>query len=461
MDAELDAAAAELQALAQQLQRALDELAARGALTEQAVLEARRAFDAQVLVLMARHMRAVPGQVSGMWDVRAVAAMPVGEVTLSQALYANARQVAREAGAIVRQHAQGVQQSRELALRLYDGYDPKDGLRRPLEGTARARLPKALRQLTADAADRASLQRVFDLGMRYAATLKTAPLKAAYMEALRGWEDQQGAQALRRRLAVAVREKSRFMANRIAQTELARAHQHALADELMADASIEVVQVVLSGSHPRRDICDLHARADLFGLGPGCYPTARAPRPTFHPFCRCRLRSRPDLSASMARIPRGGEEAAQRAWLRELPEGEAAQVMGSRSLLQQVLTGADPVEIVNRGVPQAYRTMRLGEVAQSPAMSDAYEIAKGGGKHHGFLAQLSGYGDRQRSKAAGSFQEQVDLHLDKIAHPEKYVDNWAGLREAHRTSILREWRKEVLDRQEQIEILKGYEDEHP
>ena len=67
---------------------------------------------------------------------------------------------------------------------------------------------------------------------------------------------------------------------------------------------------------------------------------------------------------------------------------------------------------------------------------------------------------RQRRKAAKSFQEQVDLHLDKLARPEKYVQGWSGLRESHRESILREWRKEVLDHQEQIEILKGYENEH-
>ena len=55
----------------------------------------------------------------------------------------------------------------------------------------------------------------------------------------------------------------------------------------------------------------------------------------------------------------------------------------------------------------------------------------------------------------------MDLHLDKIAAPEKYLDGWPGLRESHQASILREWRKEITDHQEQIAILKGYENEHP
>lgn len=222
----------------------------------------------------------------------------------------------------------------------------------------------------------------------------------------------------------------------------------------MADDAIDVVQLVLSGSHPKTDICDLHARADLFGLGPGCYPKAKAPRPTFHPLCRCRLRSGPDLFASDARERPGGA----RAYLRSLGKSEAARVMGSRGKLQAVLNGADPLAVVNKAVPEGYRTVRLGDLP-SRQMSDAYKAAKDGGKHSGFLQQLPRLGDRQRRKSAESFQEQVDLHLDKIAMPEKYVQNWLSLRESHKASLLREWRKEVLDHREQIEILKGYEND--
>ena len=94
-------------------------------------------------------------------------------------------------------------------------------------------------------------------------------------------------------------------------------------------------------------------------------------------------------------------------------------------------------------------------------MSDAYEEAKQpGGKHHGFLCLLSEMGPRQRRKAAESYQAQAQLHLDKIASPAKYVEDWDDLRDSHKAALSRNWRKEVEDRLEQIAILKGYEDEN-
>lgn len=53
---------------------------------------------------------------------------------------------------------------------------------------------------------------------------------------------------------------------------------------------------------------------------------------------------------------------------RDLPAAEAARVMGSRGRLQRVLDGADPVEVVNRGVADGYRTVRMGEVVQNRAV---------------------------------------------------------------------------------------------
>ena len=69
-------------------------------------------------------------------------------------------------------------------------------------------------------------------------------------------------------------------------------------------------------------------------------------------------------------------------------------------------------------------------------------------------------GPRQRRKAVRSYQEQVALHLDKISSPEKYVEGWGDLRDSHKATLIRNWRREVEDRLEQIAILKGYEDEN-
>ncbi|MCK7493257.1 MAG: hypothetical protein MZW92_18825 [Comamonadaceae bacterium] len=72
-----------------------------------------------------------------------------------------------------------------------------------------------------------------------------------------------------------IEERNRYFANRIAQTEIARAHADRVADEFLADPTIEVVEVRMSPSHPVTDICDLFARQDRFGLGPGLYSEAR------------------------------------------------------------------------------------------------------------------------------------------------------------------------------------------
>jgi len=44
----------------------------------------------------------------------------------------------------------------------------------------------------------------------------------------------------------------------------------------MTDPSITVVQVLTAPMHPMDDICDVHAGANLYGLGKGCYPKGKA-----------------------------------------------------------------------------------------------------------------------------------------------------------------------------------------
>ena len=172
------------------------------------------------------------------------------------------------------------------------------------------------------------------------------PLRAAYSEAFEAWKDGAGQDALRRKLQIAQREKNRYFANRIAQTELARAHQARVAAEFMADETIDVLEVRINPRHPRADICDVqHARANLFGLGPGCYPKARTPRPPYHSFCWCRVRSRLDLEAVGAREVPGGEVA----YLRSLSPDEAGRVMGSKARAARVMDGASVEAVTNAG----------------------------------------------------------------------------------------------------------------
>lgn len=69
---------------------------------------------------------------------------------------------------------------------------------------------------------------------------------------------------------------------RIFRTEINRAHAHAYRASVAGVDGVIGVRFVLSPNHPRADICDLHASANLYGLGPGVYPLGKSPWPA-HP----------------------------------------------------------------------------------------------------------------------------------------------------------------------------------
>ena len=275
-----------------------------------------------------------------------VKAWPVGNVKLSQALYAHHRAISAATAATVNAHLQGLHSARDLAKTLYEGYDFKPDTLKVV-----AKLPKYLRVK-------------FDQAK--AATLKTPALRAAYLQAVQAAEAGAGQAQLEQVLKVAFYERNRYLANRIARTEIARAQNAQIARELLADDQIGFVQIRLSSKHPKPDICDLHAQLDAYGLGPGVYPKAEAPLPPFHPHCYCQ--QRPILSIPPTQKVQAQPNAA-RAFLKGLPPDEARQVMGGRERLRRVLEDGDSVEsVVNTNVDPLYHARRMGEVGQPVAM---------------------------------------------------------------------------------------------
>lgn len=67
-----------------------------------------------------------------------------------------------------------------------------------------------------------------------------------------------------------------YQAERLFRTELIRAHGEAYIDMGLATDGVVGMRFMLSPRHPKPDICDTHASADLYGLGPGVYPTREA-----------------------------------------------------------------------------------------------------------------------------------------------------------------------------------------
>lgn len=72
-------------------------------------------------------------------------------------------------------------------------------------------------------------------------------------------------------------------AMRLFRTEINRAHGEAYIKGALSNPDAAGVRFILSPAHPRPDICDLHASANLYGLGEGVYPNrASCPWPA-HP----------------------------------------------------------------------------------------------------------------------------------------------------------------------------------
>lgn len=73
-----------------------------------------------------------------------------------------------------------------------------------------------------------------------------------------------------------------FLAERVMRTELNRAYGETAVRAAAEHPDVVAVRFRLSPRHPRPDICDLHATANLHGLGPGVYPIDNHPWPA-HP----------------------------------------------------------------------------------------------------------------------------------------------------------------------------------
>lgn len=82
---------------------------------------------------------------------------------------------------------------------------------------------------------------------------------------------------------VATQEKARYFAERIACTEKARAYMDGVMYHYAHDPDCVAFKWKLSSCHPCDDICDLYARADLWGTGKGifqndcCHHAGKAP----------------------------------------------------------------------------------------------------------------------------------------------------------------------------------------
>lgn len=181
---------------------------------------------------------------------------------------------------------------KQMAMRLYDGYNSGKA------AIGQAELPKYLAQIKARAAlagaseeSMKKLRADAQALLKSADKLKTPALKAAYKALLETCSSKELRQsALEKAAWVAVQEKSRYHAERIARTESARAWFDGFIAENAEDEDVWGYRWMLSSRHSLVpfDQCDVCANMDV-GYGKGVYPKNKVPGIPRHPHCMCLL----------------------------------------------------------------------------------------------------------------------------------------------------------------------------
>lgn len=118
------------------------------------------------------------------------------------------------------------------------------------------------------------------------------------------------------------------------------------------------------------------------------------------------------------------------------------------------LGGAYPAMSINASDRVATHLSRVA----GKGVETAFDIAKVGGKHAGFFKNYVGRSHSEIYKAINSLQagnRGINVHLDKIANPSKYVQHWNTLNPAYQQNLIRGWNKEITNANEQIQILRG------
>lgn len=225
----------------------------------------------------------------------------------------------------------------EAARALYDGYgdDGQNVYNGGKDIISRQELPKYLQKvreatgndLQALAEQRQAIDKINRLAKNGA---PNKALQAAYNELLEAVQ-KGNEKAIEKAVEVAVNEKSRYVAERITRTEMARAWADGFIAKMKTDADIVAVKFKLSSRHPVFDICDMYAKADMYGLGAGIYPKDKLPPLPVHPHCLCRyvevIEGEVDMQQQRDQVREAGDK-----WLNSLPESRRAQVLGRKGL---------------------------------------------------------------------------------------------------------------------------------
>ena len=268
------------------------------------------------------------------------------DLTLSKRLYRRSSTIRNEVADTIKQALKTNKTVKGLAKSIFDGYG-KGGI------IPEASIPKFLSKLSdinisgeatpeAKRKERELLRSV----KGKIARLDTPYVRAAYNEVAAAVEDGNEIR-LQKAIYSATQEKARYHAERIARTENARAYADGQMNRFIDDDDIVAFQWKLSSRHPRYDICDFYANADLYGLGKGVYPKDKFPRLPAHPHCMCHIKPMTELDIDVNKRHNNLERAGLE-YIKSLSKKHQEVLLGVNGR-EQVLTGKETWQNIARG----------------------------------------------------------------------------------------------------------------
>lgn len=268
------------------------------------------------------------------------------DLTLSKRLYRRSSTIKNEVADTIKQALKTNKTVKGLAKSIFDGYG-KGGI------IPEASIPKFLHKLSdinisgeatpeAKRKERELLRSV----KGKIARLDTPYVRAAYNEVAAAVEDGNEIR-LQKAIYSATQEKARYHAERIARTENARAYADGQMNRFLDDDDIVAFQWKLSSRHPRYDICDFYANADLYGLGKGVYPKDKFPKLPAHPHCMCHIKPMTELDIDVNKRHNNLEQSGLE-YIKSLSKKHQEVLLGVNGR-EQVLTGKETWQNIARG----------------------------------------------------------------------------------------------------------------
>lgn len=137
---------------------------------------------------------------------------------------------------------------------------------------------------------------------------------------------------------VAINEKSRYVSERIARTEAAKAWADGFYSQALQNPNVVGFRWKTGSRHPVFDICDVYANADMFNMGKGIYPKDKVPPLPAHPHCLCRLYEVYKTEVDLSKVKDNTDKAVSE-WLNGLTDKQLRDVLGVKGAEEFGQTG--------------------------------------------------------------------------------------------------------------------------